>query len=262
MFAVERQEIICQILLQRGSVSLGELTKKFAVSVETVRRDLQLLEKRGKLHRIHGGAVACTGVKEQKTLSARMDEYEKEKKELASYACALVKEGDFIAVDGGSTALQFCCALAESFSSLTVIIHSTDAFDMLKQNNGFQLILAGGRYNREERSFVGSSTVEMIRKYHASRCFLAPDAVSLTYGLTVYQDALAEVERAYIGIADQTVVLANHQKFEQNAFLRVTEAKESFLYVTDSGLPEVIRQAYRERGIDLITSGKRAGRKR
>ena len=56
MFAVERQEIICRILLQRGSVSLGELTKKFAVSVETVRRDLQLLEKRGKLHRIHGGA--------------------------------------------------------------------------------------------------------------------------------------------------------------------------------------------------------------
>ena len=140
MFAVERQEIICRILMQKGSVSLGELTQKFAVSVETVRRDLQLLEKRGKLHRIHGGAVACTGVKEQKTLSARMDEYEKEKKELASYACTLVKEGDFIAVDGGSTALQFCCALAESFSSLTVIVHSTDAFDMLKQNNGFRCV--------------------------------------------------------------------------------------------------------------------------
>lgn len=255
MFAVERQEIICQILMQKGSVSLSELTKKFAVSVETVRRDLLILERRGKLHRIHGGAVTCTGVKERKTLSARMDEYEKEKKELAAYACTLVKEGDFIAVDGGSTALQFCCALVGNFSSLTVIVHSTDAFDVLRQNSGFQLILAGGSYNREERSFVGSSTVEMIRKYHVSKCFLAPDAVSLTYGLTVYQDALAEVERTYIGIADQTVVLANSQKFEQNAFLRVTEVKESFLYVTDSALPEVIRQAYREQGLEIIAEG-------
>ena len=80
MFAVERQEIICRMLMQKGSVSLSELTGKFAVSVETVRRDLLALEKRGKLHRIHGGAVACTGVKEHKTLSVRMDEYEKEKK--------------------------------------------------------------------------------------------------------------------------------------------------------------------------------------
>ena len=151
MFAVERQEIICRMLMQKGSVSLSELTGKFAVSVETVRRDLLALEKRGKLHRIHGGAVACTGVKEHKTLSVRMDEYEKEKKELAAYACSLVTEGDFIAVDGGSTAIQFCCALAESFRSLTVIVHSADALAALSRNSGFCLILAGGSYNREER---------------------------------------------------------------------------------------------------------------
>lgn len=253
MFAVERQEIICRMLMQKGSVSLSELTGKFAVSVETVRRDLLALEKRGKLHRIHGGAVACTGVKEHKTLSVRMDEYEKEKKELAAYACSLVTEGDFIAVDGGSTAIQFCCALAESFRSLTVIVHSADALAALSRNSGFCLILAGGSYNREERSFVGSSTVEMIQKYHVSKCFLAPDAVSLAGGLTVYQDALAEVERAYIGIADQVVVLANSQKFEQHAFLRVAETKESFLYMSDSSLPEVIRRAYREKGIEIIT---------
>ena len=103
MFANERYDIIIALLQEHRSVTVAELTERFGVSIETIRRDLAFLEKQGKLMRVHGGAVDISGKKyELPELAARLDENTDKKRGLSIAAAGLVREGDVIALLGST----------------------------------------------------------------------------------------------------------------------------------------------------------------
>lgn len=256
MFAIERQQNICKILDKNGSVSISELIREFNVSAETIRRDLLQLERTGKLRRIHGGAIPLGGIKKRETLSVRLGEYEKEKEELSQTAVSLISEGDIIALDCGSTAIKLCEAIVRKFDSLTIITAGIDNFNILRQAKNINIILIGGNFDPEENMFYGRTSLEMIRRYHVSKCFILPMAVSLKNGIAGYGDEFANMQEAYMEISDKTIILADSGKFEKNAFEKLTDMKKCFTYVTDSGLPDVIREEYKENGIDLLIDDK------
>lgn len=256
MFAIERQQKICEMLEKNGSVSINGLMHEFNVSVETVRRDLLHLERQGRLRRIHGGAIPLGGIKKEEALSVRLGEYEKEKEELSETALSLINEGDIIAVDCGSTAIKLCEAIVRRFDTLTVLTSSIDNFNILRRGRNINVILIGGMFDARENTFYGRTSLEMVRCYHVSKCFIFPYAVSLKNGISGYGGHLADMQEAYMQIADKTVILADSGKFEKSAFEKLEDMKKSFTYVTDSGLPEVIRTEYAENGIDLLIQGK------
>ena len=133
MLAIERQEQIVSQIRRNGAVRIHELTKQFGVSVETIRRDLLELERQDCLHRVHGGAVGIAVAKQYHRLEERTEENPQKKEELSGYAAGLIREGDVLMVDSGSTAIAFAKMLAEEFERLTVITYSLHVFEILKK---------------------------------------------------------------------------------------------------------------------------------
>lgn len=128
MFAKGRQDLIYEMILKNNTVTVASLVEKFAVSIETVRRDLLEMEKAGMLTRVHGGAVAKTGMNGFSALATRNTEHSEQKKALSLKACQFINEGDIIAVDAGSTATFFADALKQCFKKLTVLMNTIIPF--------------------------------------------------------------------------------------------------------------------------------------
>lgn len=253
MFANERQSVIIELIRKNGAVTTGDLMKQLNVSIETVRRDLLVLEKAQLLQRVHGGAVAKGGMSPKLDLAHRTGENDDGKRELSITACSFISEGDIIALDTGSTAVVMARELRERFDSLTVITHSLDVCNLLSGCRNFNLIICGGYYDSVENSFYGKFVLDMISRIHAKSLFVFPSAVSLHYGICGYFEELYQVQMAMLGCADSTYVLADSSKFEKTALLKLDDMSSKYTYVTDNALRPELKQLYRENDLRVVT---------
>lgn len=255
MFAKERQDIIYEMILKNNAVTVANLVEKFAVSIETVRRDLLEMEKKGLLTRVHGGAVAKGEMKHFSKLTERNQEHSSQKRELSLKACEFINEGDIITVDAGSTAILFAEALKEKFTQLTVITYSLDVFNILNSHKEFSVILCGGHFNKEENTFYGPLVINALSTLHAEKAFVFTSAVSLEYGICDYRQEFYENQKALLGGSDEIFVLVDSSKFEKTALLKLSDMKNEYIYVTDSGLPKELKELYKENNIKIYTGG-------
>lgn len=258
MFAIERQKEIHDLIRKNGAVTVVELVKRFSVSIETIRRDLLYMEQKKLLYRVHGGAVSSENMNRFSVLDERMTENEERKKELAETAARLISEGDIIVIDSGSTAVFFAEALKEHFDTLTVITHSADVFERLCRHKQFEVILCGGNFLKSENAFWGELTLDMMKNLHANKAVLCPSAVSLKSGICDYQHELYQIQRQILRMSDSVYVLADSSKFEKNALFRLGDMKDDYTYVTDSKLPDRLREVYAENGISILTGEEEA----
>lgn len=252
MFAKSRQQKINEIIHKTGAVTTADLVKEFKVSVETIRRDLLFMEKKGQITRVHGGAVIKADMKPYFGLKQRNQEFSEQKVTLSKNAAALIEDGDVIAIDAGSTAICFAQMLAEHFSNLTVVTHSLDVFNLLSVQDGFSVILCGGQYLRNENAFYGSLTLDVLKKIHVQKAFIFPSAVSIDFGICDYQYDLYQVQLQLLKCADKIYILADSSKFEKKALLKVDDMKSEYLYVTDDGLSDDLKKLYKENNIEIF----------
>lgn len=251
MLTDDRHERICELVSKKGSVTVTELTELYGVSDETVRRDLKRLEQSGKLRRVHGGAVARPGMKEFRALSARNDENSTLKSELCKKAMSFINDGDIISVDSGSTAAALAREIRGRFKNLKILTYSADVFNILHDDDGIEIYLAGGKYLRAEHCFCGMRTVEEIEKYHISKTFICISAVSMACGIQDYVEEIAPMQKALVENADRVFILADSSKIEKNAFFKICDAEKSFEYITDSAVDGAIAALYEENGYRL-----------
>ncbi len=252
MFADERRMKIADMVKMRTSITSSELTEVFGVSVETIRKDLEYLEGQGVLKRLHGGAIAMGKLQNYTSLSGRRGEHQAEKHSLAVKACSYIKEGDFIALDAGSTAYELAALLGERFCALTVLTHSLEVMKILEEKENIRVVLAGGFYLPAEKCFCGHLALDMVRQLHISKCFIAPSAISLRFGISDHMGELIAIQRAYLEIADQACILADSSKFESYAPLKISGFEPNFLCITDSGLSDEVWEAYKKASVDVV----------
>lgn len=253
MLANRRHELICATLRSEGAVTASRLVEEFGVSLETVRRDLLMLERAGLLRRVHGGAVSLGAMKPYKTPEDRQLDYNKEKEELCENAADLVQEGDYIAIGTGTTPIHFAQTLKKRFQKLTVITYSYTVFETLSDMPEYDLILLGGQYMHREQSFCGQMTLDALRQLRVMKSFVFPSAISLEYGIFGYEQTLYPLQRQLLECCDQAFVLADSSKFERKALYKVAPMRPEYIYVTDSQLPEDLAKIYRDNGLQVIT---------
>lgn len=251
MFAHERQNRIYDMIQSDRAVTTAMLVQIFGVSIETIRRDLLTLEQSGKLMRVHGGAVAKTGMKPYAELKRRHEDFKAQKYAVSLKAAEFIKDGDIIGVDCGSTAICFAEVLKEKFTQLTLVTHSKDVFNILCDHKDFSVILCGGHYLRGENAFCGELTLSMLRSLHIQKSFIFPSAVSLEYGICDYQKDLYQIQKQMMVSSDKVHILADSSKFEKTGLLKLAPMKTEYVYVTDSSLQGNVVKLYEENDIEI-----------
>lgn len=251
MLAENRRDEISELVRKNGAVTTSDMVSRFGVSIETIRRDFLHMEENGILKRVHGGAIAEQKMKRFNPLEERNKEFSREKRELSLNAIRFIEEGDIIAIDTGSTAILFAEVLRDSFSSLTVVTHSLDVFNILCHHKNFKTILCGGHFLREENSFYGSLALDSLRNIHVQKSFIFPSAVSIDFGVCDYNENLFLVQREMTLCAEHIFVLADSSKFEKRALLKVSDMKKEYTYITDSKLAEGLVKLYAENEINV-----------
>ena len=255
MLARERQSRIRNMLQTDGAVTTSNLVELFNVSVETIRRDFLVMEQSGLLTRVHGGAVVNGEMMPFHDLAHRNLESSDQKKELSRIAAEFVSEGDYIAVDAGSTAVSFAEALKDRFTRLTVVTYSSDVFEILRNHKEISVILCGGHYMREENSFFGNLTLEILGKLHVQKAFVFPSAVSLEFGICDYQQDFYLLQKKLLAISDSIFILADSSKYEKKALLKLDDMCPEYTYITDSQLSEKLKNIYTENNLRVYNGG-------
>ena len=254
MLAKERYYQILNQIKKNGAVTTMELTAHLDVSIETVRRDLLHLERLGKLQRVHGGAVGIGAMQPYADLPQRLEANPSGKTELCHTASLLVNDGDIIFIDSGSTAVFFARALLSRDVHVTVITHSMDVFEILSPEDRFRMILCGGFYDPCEKAFYGHIVIDTLKRLHVTKAFLCPSAISIKSGVWDYNDALIQIQAQAIASSENIIILADSDKFEKNALLKLCDISSAHTYVTDSHFPQQYRTLYEEQGVSVITS--------
>jgi DeoR/GlpR family transcriptional regulator of sugar metabolism len=242
--AHRREEILRAV--RSGSAHVGELAESFGVSEMTVRRDLRELASDGRLERVRGGAVSATV--EPPFEQTVVERYEA-KDRIGAAAAALVRDGETVMIDIGTTTLQAAHHLRGS--RITVVTTSLAVYEELVPDPGIELLLPGGIVRRNYRSLVGVLAEDSLRQLKADVLFLGTSAVDER--LAVWDSTMVEVpiKRAMIAAAGRVVLLADAEKFAMKGIVRVCEAGAIDQIVTDDALPASARAAIDDAGIEV-----------
>ena len=238
MFADERRAEIIHLLEQQQRVTVSELTRRYGVSIETIRRDLALLEKQKLLRRVHGGAMSLSRMQQFVKLSQRKEQNKQRKQQVARGVLQLLEDGDRIFLDSGSTAVEIAALLREQAKQLTVITYSSEIFSILEGGEKLQLIQIGGEYLKGEQAFYGYLAEEMLSSLHAQKAIICPSAVSIEQGLGDYMPQLIPLQRLLAEHADKVIVAADSSKLCTFGAYRICKLSDTFTIVTDDGVSQ------------------------
>jgi DeoR/GlpR family transcriptional regulator of sugar metabolism len=210
-----RQDRILSEMQAAPSLRVGDLAAKLDVSTETIRRDLFELEERGLLNRTYGGAVRRPFA-EEPSVSERHRMMVAEREAIAARAVKFIKPREVIAVGAGATTTHVARRMAAECRNITVIAHSFSVATVIAANPTIEVILCPGRYNAREGMMVGAETVEFLQSFNINRAILGVSGITRD-GLADVEAPAAWVYKAMMRRADETIIVADHQKFEVQA---------------------------------------------
>ncbi len=241
MGSKERGSAIVEYLRRHGYAEVTSLSEMLGVSEMTVRRDLDALEQRNFLLRVHGGARLATQKMYERPRDERLREQNSEKQALGQYAASLVEEGDAIAIDSSSTTFAMLPHLAVE---VTVITNNITVATALEANPKAHVILLGGELCKPIMSLQGPDVAAMCRRYFVDKAFLSSKAVDYTHGASDSSAPEAETKRALIASAKQNYFLFDHTKLGTTAFCSVCPTAQIDHLIVDKSAPFTRQHRY------------------
>ncbi len=250
----QRRQQILQMLLEQGSVRVTELSGQFGVSAVTIRADLAHIESQGLATRNHGGAVL------QRLPPREQDIHEKDalnlplKDSIGLHAARLVKPGDNIIIDSGSTTMTLARHL-RGHRDVTVMTNGLNIAWELANAPGVELLLTGGQLHKQSLSLHGSQAAASLGGYSFDTLFLGVDGLDLEFGLTTHHEAEASLNHRMVERARRIVVLTDASKFGRVSLHRIARLDEINAIITDAGISVEYREGLQRLGIEVIIAG-------
>ena len=253
MFAIERQQRILEKLREDGAVSVSKLSSEFQVAEETIRRDLEKLEKQEKLLRTHGGAVPVDDNKYEPSLEKRRKINVEGKEKVAVLAAQLISPGETIFLDA-STTTYFIARELKKMQNITVITNSLHAIAELSQNRDIKVIGTGGMVG-ENGSFVGSIAEDSVReKYVADKIFFSSRGVTSDRGVLDSNEQECAMKKCMMANSCKKIYVCGHTKIGRIGFAKLAEFEELDYFVTETPLDEEWLKKLEEAGVEVITA--------
>ena len=250
MLNEERRRLILQILSHDGRVLVGDLARHFHTSQVTIRKDLDILQTHGRIHRTYGGALpARESALEDPTLREKEKLHRKEKSQIAATAARMVKEGQVVILDSGTTTTAIARALRER-EHLTII---TNAVNIAAELSGssLEVILTGGTLRKNSFSLVGPIAEETLRRLNADILFLGVDGFDVHYGLSTPNLLEAKVNRAMMDVARVTVAVCDSSKFGRRSLSSIAPLSAVHHLITDRGIPKADLATLKKTGVEV-----------
>jgi DeoR family fructose operon transcriptional repressor len=232
MLPTQRRQAIITQVRQQAAVSAEDLSGQFAVSVETIRRDLRTLRDAGLLERVYGGATRPSGRSSEGSFAARSARNIERKRAIAAIAASLVEPEETIVIDIGTTALEVARALPGAFRG-RVLTNSVPAALELSGRDGIELLLSGGQVRPGDSACSGAHAEAFFAEFYADRAFLGSGGVHPEAGLTDYYPAEVVVRRTIVAHTAKNYVLADSSKLGVIAVRRVCELDQVTAVLTD-----------------------------
>jgi DeoR/GlpR family transcriptional regulator of sugar metabolism len=250
MLADERKQRILEVLRRDGRAVAVELSATFAVSEDTIRRDLRELAVAGELKRVHGGALPITRAATL-PLATRRQEGLDEKGVLARAAARLIAPGQVIILDGGSTNLLLAQALPLALTG-TVVTNSPEVAMALSGHEALEVMLLGGKLVRHAGTVSGPDAVDALRSLRADLCVLGVCSLHPEAGLTCSELDEAPVKRAMVRAAGELMVLTTADKLDAVATHRVASVADLGRLITTDLAREVRTRVYARLGAEVL----------
>jgi DeoR family fructose operon transcriptional repressor len=255
LYAEERQQAIADLVAQRGRLSVNALAAEYAVTTETVRRDLSVLERAGVLRRVHGGAVPAAALT---ALEAKVGDrdlaHADEKDRIAKKAVGLLPSaGGSVLLDAGTTTARLALLLPRDLH-LTVVTNAVPIAARLAGSPGVNLHLLPGRVRSTTHAAVGEDTVEALSRLRVDVAFIGTNGLSVDHGLSTPDHTEAAAKRAIVASAHKVVVLVDSSKIGREHTVRFAELVDVDVVVTDSGADPADLAELRSHGLEVVVA--------
>jgi len=248
--APHRLERLREMVRQMRVAGVRDIGTRLRVSPATVRRDLEELERRGALHRVHGGAVCEESLLEEPPFDDKASLAAAEKRRIAQAALRFLKSGDTVFLDGGSTVLALARLLRER-SDLAVVTNSLRAAGELA-GRGPKLILLGGELRRLSQTLVGPLTRLVLQELHVDRAFMGALGLTLADGPATTDAGEAFTKELVMGRAREVYLLADQSKIGKASFVRCGGWGRVRALITGRGVDMGFARALARRGVQVV----------
>ncbi len=232
MLAAERRSEILEKLQEEKRVVVSDLSKQFGVSEETIRRDLDKLDKEGLATKSYGGAVFNENTNIDMPFNVRKKKNVTGKQKIAELVADLVRDGEHIILDASTTAV-FIAKAIKNKERLTVITNSIEIIIELSDVSGWNIIASGGRLKEGYLALVGPQAVEGLSAFNAEKAFMSCKGLSTDKGITEGNEEFAQTKQVMMRSAAQRILTLDSSKFGKVAFSRVCDFKEIDMVITD-----------------------------
>jgi len=249
-FAGRRKEIL-EILFRDGEVKVLPLAQLFDVSTETIRRDLDKLEQEGKLKKVYGGAIKSDVDYLEPPFLQRSKTNVDQKRAIGKIASSMVKYGETILIDHGTTTIEIIHHLKERHD-ITIVTHSVPTLLLAMEIMKGKIVFIGGEVNALQQSVSGALAEDMLQQINVHKAFISVGGITIEEGITDFEWSEASISRKMIERSEEVIVLADHTKFGKVTFANIAPLSDVDVIITDRGCSKEWIQDVNESNVKLI----------
>jgi len=248
-----RKEQVLEYIKGKKVCSIDELLDKFSVSVSTIHRDLNTLEREGRINKFYGKVT----IKEESELyNSRIKLNVELKQRIAGKALQFVRNGDCIFLDNSTTAYYLADALCQSsIRNLLVVSNSALMIELFLNNNNIDFVSTGGKLHKDFNSFVGPQALKSIDDFNGTFFFFSTLSISLDGGISdVFSPDEIGVKKRMFENAKRSILLVDSTKFGKSSTVKCFDLQDVELIITDSSMNLPIIEEFQKIGVKLITA--------
>ncbi|AQR75053.1 transcriptional repressor AgaR [Sphingomonas sp. LM7] len=247
----DRRQRITAMLHDQGSVQVLPLSGQFKVSSQTIRKDLQYLEDRGVATRCYGGAILAQivgGPVTEPAVETKRTLHAAEKDRIGRFAASLVKPGESIVLDSGTTTAFLARHLRDD-DEITVVTNDAGVLTEVAQKQQIQIVMLGGALRRKNMAFYGAQTEAAMDELLVDKLFLGVDGIDLENGITTHYEPEAMLNRRMVKRAREVIAVTDGSKFGRTCMHRIINATELSMLITDESAPAALVEKIRQAGV-------------
>jgi DeoR family transcriptional regulator of aga operon len=251
-----RLTAILEALRESGAVSVESLSAKLAVSVVTVRRDLDQLERDGLLQRTHGGAVSIEPLfyepfKNDRSFQAQLEKLADEKRRIGRAAAALVEQGETIALTAGTTTTEVIRGLPPN-RNITVVTNTVNIAMELSKRKDLEVFVTGGHLRGDWFSLVGPTAIQSLQQIMIHTLFIGADGIDGAWGTSCFSSDESDLNSAMVKLSRRRIAVVDHSKFGIIAGWRICQTADLDMLITDTGATDEMVEPFRHAGIEVV----------